>query len=144
MNRVERPLTTKTLGLFVLGLALSSFAEEPASAQTGAAQGTWTFEFYLPDGSLYDTRTIVVDKPVSNYVVNSYGRRAVLKVDRRTDDFLFFEVTRLPYGFTEFLAVGTVDLTSSPARVTGVWEFGFRYWYRVELLLGGYFIGTKQ
>ena len=80
MNKIRRPLTRKTLVILMLGLGLSSLVAEKASAQTGTAQGTWTLEFFLLDGTFVDSEVIVVDKPVNNFVKTNNESGIFLKI----------------------------------------------------------------
>lgn len=151
MNKIQRPLTRETLVILMLGLGLSSLVTEKASAQTGTAQGTWTLEFYLLDGTFVDSEVIVVDKPVNNFVKTNnqsslfltLKSKTILRVDRQTDDFFYAKVQKLIQGGIQNVinreAVGSVDSTTDPVTVEGVWNAGDQVFEAF-----GYFIGTKE
>lgn len=64
MNKSERSMTTKILGVFVLGFALSSFASDSASAQESEFVGTWDLEVSLFPFPTSVPVTFTVNRPL--------------------------------------------------------------------------------
>jgi hypothetical protein len=126
MNKTERSMKTKILGVFVLGFALSSFASDSASAQNSQFNGTWNLDVSLDAFPVPVPVTFTVNRSVrtrSLWVGPRY--QGSWEVSNNGSDFVFslipIRIDSWGFGFAGTLTA----IPSGGYEVNGVWGVGY-------------------